>query len=511
MRLLPAIGLVATGNAHMTAERSPIPVDEASGLEAWSERQYGLRFLSRPAAAALIRGCLMSSWAVLLVVVVTTWRPDLLRPSEFGSDTSNYAAAGERLASGRDLYQLSAGDRPVPADNPPEWSVPILSPPTTATPWVVLSGVPDPLRFGLPWAAGLMATAFFGFALAGRAPLVFLVSLPILLGLVITAWSGNVNALVPAGAIGAWIAGSRHVRRTLSVVIGILVGALAAMKLSPILLVVWLVARRRWWATLGAGATIAAFGLVPLLADAGAFARYLAIAQATSSGDPSGLSLAGLAVLLGVDSGIARLLPPAALAGTALLTLVLRNRSALAFAASCTGLVFGLPIVRFETLGLILLAAVPLVFPSNGATRRPSRPRTSVLAALAALVAALALVNATRLGSWDRSTLVIASEAATPVEVRFRASGQPATFGYRVMPGETGVAWLDRTGQANGAVFVFDPACRYLGFVQLDAAETRVTIGMDGSAIQHDISGDTAPTAVNLPYGAECAAESRGR
>lgn len=479
-------------------------------MEAWSERQDGLRLPLRPAAAGLIRGCVMVAWAVLLVVVVTTWRPDLLRPSNFGSDISNYAAAGERLASGGDLYRLGAGDRPVAADNPPEWMVPFLSPPTTATPWVVLSAVPDPLRFGLPWAAGLMATAFFGFALAGRAPLVFLVALPILLGLAITAWSGNVNALVPAGAIGAWIAGTRLLPRSQSVATGIVVGALAAMKLSPILLLVWLIAKRRWSATFAAAATIAAFGLVALLLDAGAYGRYLAIAQAASAG-PSGLSVAGLAMLVGVDSGIARLLPPVALGITALLTLVLRNRSALAFAAACAGVVFGLPIVRYETLGLILLAAVPLVFPSHGASRQPSRPRTFVPVALAAALAALALVNATRLGSWDRSTLVIASEAAIPLEVRFRASGQPATFGYRVMPGETGVAWSDRTGPANGAVFVFDPACRYLGFLQLNGAETRVTIGTDGSAGQHDISGDATSTAANLPYSAGCAVESRGR
>lgn len=481
-----------------------------SDLPRWAARQYGRRILFLPAAGALIGVSLAVLWALLLFGVVTSWRPDLARPSEFGSDTSNYAAAGERLVAGGDLYALRPGDRPVPADNPPDWSVPILSPPSTATPWAVLTLVPDPLRFSVPWAAGLITTAFFGFALAVRTPLALLLGLPMVVGLAVTAWSGNVNALIPAGAIGAWIAGTRNVARSTSVAAGVLVGGLAAMKIGPVLLLVWLVARRRWWATLGATATALAFTLVPLVGDAGSFVTYAAIAQ-TSSREPAPLSLGGLAIAIGFDRALAALLPPIALGVTAVLTLILRNRPVLAFAAVSAGVVFALPVVRHETLGLILIGAVPLAFPSTGVRPRPSAHRAVVLAALAAVVGAGGIINATALGAWDRSTLVIESEAATPVVVRLRTSGQPATFGYRVLPGEIGVAWSDRTGQANGALFVFDPTCRFLSFLQLNGRESRVTIGTDGSAAQRVIEPSPATDATHLLYVPDCAFETRWR
>ena len=105
---------------------------------------YGLRVIERIGPANLARLLTAIFWIGVLAWVPTI-RPDLLYPADLGSDSSNYAAAGERLALGPALYALEAGDRPVPADNPPEWSGPILSPPPVALPWAAMLAFPDML------------------------------------------------------------------------------------------------------------------------------------------------------------------------------------------------------------------------------------------------------------------------------------------------------------------------------------------------------------------------------
>ena len=84
------------------------------------------------------------AWAVRIVVLlllvealVLTGRADLFHPSDIGTDSANYAAGGQRVAGGHPLYALSPADQPVPADNAPLWSVPLLSPPGVAVIWAV--------------------------------------------------------------------------------------------------------------------------------------------------------------------------------------------------------------------------------------------------------------------------------------------------------------------------------------------------------------------------------------
>ena len=152
---------------------------------------YGIRILVGWGVERTFRALGLVLWAGLLANVIVVARPDLLHTADFGTDTSNYVAFGERLAEQRDLYALSPGDRPVPADNPPVWTVPILSPPPMAVPWAVLACLPDPVRFYGPWALGIGGTIAAGCLFLRRAPvLLILVTLPFLKGLAITAWSG---------------------------------------------------------------------------------------------------------------------------------------------------------------------------------------------------------------------------------------------------------------------------------------------------------------------------------
>ena len=133
----------------------------ASGLST----VFGLRILARLGPARLTGLFGLLFWVGAMVWLPLTLRPDLIRPADLGSDTSNYAAAGERLAQGSDLYALQAGDRPVPADNPPEWSVPILSPPAVGVLWAPLTLLPQPLELYTSWTVGLACTVA-----AGRLP-----------------------------------------------------------------------------------------------------------------------------------------------------------------------------------------------------------------------------------------------------------------------------------------------------------------------------------------------------
>ena len=84
---------------------------------------YGLRLIDRFGWENLLRGFVGLVWILIVVQVITDFRPDLVHPADFGSDTSNYAAAGERLTESS-LYGMSPSDRPVSVDNPPDWTVP---------------------------------------------------------------------------------------------------------------------------------------------------------------------------------------------------------------------------------------------------------------------------------------------------------------------------------------------------------------------------------------------------
>src|SRR5688572_11950986 len=107
---------------------------------------FGLRILARFGFGNIVRLILALLWLGILVATVGVMRDDLLYPANFGSDTSNYVAAGERALSGA-LYQLAPGDRPVPDELPPDWSAPILSPPPIGTLWAALAWTPDLVRF----------------------------------------------------------------------------------------------------------------------------------------------------------------------------------------------------------------------------------------------------------------------------------------------------------------------------------------------------------------------------
>lgn len=312
----------------------------------------------RLAAAAAFVGLL------LLVILVT--RPDLRHPSDLGTDTSNYLAAGQRLAEGHPLYRLQAGDRPSPQDDPPYWSgIPLLSPPPIAVLWRFLALLPPVPVMDAWWLAVAATGILFGAWLITRLrPLALLAAVPLLWGLALIAWSGNVNSFLLVAISGVWIlaerTGGRRSGRPAAV--GALVAFAAALKLTPILLAGWLLARghRRalaWTVVFGV-----AIGLVSI-AGAGldAHLAYLAISRTTDVAGSTPYSVGGALRWIGAPAALVATAP----IGVAVLGLVvvfaLRNHPRAAFATAVIAAVFASPALRLDTLSMILPALVPWV------------------------------------------------------------------------------------------------------------------------------------------------------
>src|SRR4051794_18799876 len=57
--------------------------------------------------AWLVRTVVLLAFLVSMFLTISQRRPDLLRPTTFGSDTWNYDAAAERLVIRHPLYRLS--------------------------------------------------------------------------------------------------------------------------------------------------------------------------------------------------------------------------------------------------------------------------------------------------------------------------------------------------------------------------------------------------------------------
>nr|MBA2381078.1 DUF2029 domain-containing protein [Chloroflexota bacterium] len=279
-------------------------------LHAIARSSVGLRLLDRIGWTRMLRLAMVGWWSVIVVASGTVFRPDLIHPTDLGSDTSNYIAAAERVAAGHDVYSLQPGDRPVPLDNPPDWTVPLLSPPTMAvgSNWTV--AIPDGWRLYPMWAIGLGGTAAAGFLVAAFAPpLLLLVATQFWWGLGITAWSGNVNALIVPAMVVVWW-GMRSRRVWAERLAGILTALAAGLKIGPLVVAVWLLAQRRRQAAIAMIATGLGLGVATLiLVGPGSAFRWLDIARATAAVS-SDLSLPRILERAGVPGSLAALAIP---------------------------------------------------------------------------------------------------------------------------------------------------------------------------------------------------------
>jgi alpha-1,2-mannosyltransferase len=278
---------------------------------------------------------LLTVVAMSVVVAVQTFGFDYTRPD---GDPWNYLAAGERLNAGHPLYALSPGDRPVNIV-PPYWTVPLLAPPPIAVFWrpLAMLGEPSMWLWGLAGLAAVVGSAVF----LGRRGLAGIALLAVLaLPLALTALSGNASSLMVPILIGAWYFRDRPW------VVGTLVAVAGAVKLTPLVLVVWMIATGRWRALAATIVVGAAIFIVSFLgAGPGAYADWW---QSALSAAPSPNSLATLTGLPTTVLAVLLTVP----------VLLAWRRDRLSFGAAILAATLATPAFYFSALAL--LAALPV-------------------------------------------------------------------------------------------------------------------------------------------------------
>jgi Glycosyltransferase family 87 len=125
---------------------------------------------------------------------------------------------------------------------------------------------------------------------------------------------------------------------------GLVVALGARVKLTPILLLPWLIATKRWSAAVGTLVGLAALGLVGV-APAG-WNAHLNFLDAGTQSATAGVTGAGpetLALLLGVPSSIARLTPAVVAVASVAWVVAFRARPGWAFVGAVAGVVLVTP------------------------------------------------------------------------------------------------------------------------------------------------------------------------
>jgi hypothetical protein len=275
-------------------------------------------------------------------------------------DAFVYLGAGERLNAGHPLYALSPGDRPVGVE-PPYWTVPLLSPPPIAVLFRPLAALPNDVGVYVWWALDVVSVV--------AAVVMMLRQRPVVIGLAVIVFSiplvyelgvGNMNGLVLLGLVLAWRATATGDERTA----GVLTGLMAVFKVTPAVVGWWLLTAARWravrWAIVS-GVAVLAVSIVGAGVDA--HLRFLGIVRDTAALGARPLSVAGMALFVGVPASVANVLPTAVLIAGTLATALLRNRRDLAFIATVLTLVFGSPTVSINWFIYLLACLAPLVWP----------------------------------------------------------------------------------------------------------------------------------------------------
>lgn len=284
-------------------------------------------------------------------------------------DAHNYLAAGERLNAGHPLYALSPGDRYV-ALKPPYWSVPLLSPPPIAVLWRPLAALPGEAGVAIWWAAAILSVVGVVLAVLRRRPvLAGLAVIGLAIPITYEIGVGNVNAFLLLGSVVFWrLFVARH-----DATAGALLAVLVAVKLTPVVLLLWLVGQGRrtalvWFLLAGAACLVVSI----LGAGIDAHRTYIEVLRMTTAAGASELSLAGLARSAGLDPRLAGLLPTGALILGCVLVVLLRRTPGASFGVAAITLVAGWPVININTPALLLIALAPAAWPRS-AIRAPSR------------------------------------------------------------------------------------------------------------------------------------------
>jgi hypothetical protein len=290
-------------------------------------------------------------------------------------DALVYLAAGERLNDGHEVYSLSPGDRPVEL-KPPYWTVPLLSPPPIAVamrPFALLPGDAGAYAW---WAVCLVALGGTAVALIRAKPITTSVAVIVLsIPLAYEIGVGNLNAVVLALLVAGWY----FFARGRDAATGALFAAATALKVTPGIMLWWLVTQRRWTGVRAFAVAGLAFAGVSILgAGLSAHLEYLGIVRQTSTAGSSDLSAAGIARFLGVPTEIASVLPIVLLGVGFVAVWGLRARPGLAYSASIITMLAGSPVVNINWFTLLLAILAPVAWPVHGSASARAISQSSV-------------------------------------------------------------------------------------------------------------------------------------
>jgi len=339
---------------------------------------FGLRALAtvpNPSLSDRGRAALNAALVILVFATCMAWvRANFVVYDEPGNlmnpyiDVTTYQAAGERLNADHDLYKLGPGDRQV-LPWPGRYTAPLLSPPPIAVFWRPLAAV--------DWGFGVWVAACWLAMIGTLAYLVQRAGLPTLALAFILSHSigeqlavGNANAFAPLIYVLAWRWRDRPIA-------GVLIAALVAVKLAPVVLFAWLLGTRRWRPFAAGVVSLAVIGVVSGL-GAG-FGSYVEWLGTLSGNTATPLSLSGLTGISWASYAF--------LSAAGLLALVLgRTRPTLAYEIALVGAVIGTPALYSSSLVGLLALMAPLA--ETGRTALVWRSHRTTSAALPADVRA---------------------------------------------------------------------------------------------------------------------------
>jgi len=328
---------------EMTREIRPL-VDQGAG------RPLPVEATAGPASATIRRLAIAVLIGLAIAGFATAYLTTGFQGGIEGGDSWVYLAAGERLNAGHALYALTPTDRPV-LIVPPYWTVPLLAPPPIAVVWRPLAAL-GPASMDLWSVLNLVSTAATVLYLAARGGLVGLGTVALLAGpLGLLALSGNVNGFVLAALVMAWRSRDRPV------LVGPFVAFAVAMKLTPVLLLFWLLGSRRIPAVVATAVSLTAIAIISI-AGAGLDA-HLDWLRTVPGSQPSPQSISATLHLPAAVVSVAGALVVAAIAW--------RGSERWAFASAVIVSCLITPAFYFQALGLMAAAAAPWTTPGASA------------------------------------------------------------------------------------------------------------------------------------------------
>ena len=283
-------------------------------------------------------------------------------------DAFVYLAAGERLNAGHELYALLPGDRPVEI-KPPDWTVPLVSPPPIAVLWRPLAALPNELGVWVWYAAQLLALGGVLIAFVRRIP--FWTAAAILVLVIPTVYEigvGNVNSFLLLGLVLVW----RTATSGREEVAGLVGAAMTAVKVTPAVTGWWLLATGR---VRGFGAFVAGGVSILVVSVLGAgvdtHVEYLRILSDRSVVGVSPISVGGIAAQLGVPLAIANLLPTASAVLGLVAMWLTRRDVALSYRIAVVTMIVGSPAVQVNWFILLYALLAPTAWPASHDRRQP--------------------------------------------------------------------------------------------------------------------------------------------